>query len=289
MRGDLSAEAMSIVFSNLPNVVYNKSLIGDRDLGIGISQSQIETYINEVINDKNIKPGDNFFLYLFAHGNSNSSEEESTLTPGDEYMVFGDGQSEEGLLTDDELYSMLSGMDEGVNKWIIIDSCHSGGFWGNFSNDDDGDLEKLKNAALLACAKENELGYASTEGIGLFTLALIDGFAKNNINNKYFVDLNEDGIITFSEIAYYCSGWVNLTNYKGKPVIQMDMGDSVIFTPDLWDPCFFKTADFADDAISAVPIPGSFLLLACGLLGFSFSRWAKPILVHLNLWRRYIG
>ena len=62
------------------------------------------------------------------------------------------------MFTDDELKSYLEGMDT-IEKWVFVDSCQSGGFWGNNNPNDDGDLEKLARISMIASAREDMDGY----------------------------------------------------------------------------------------------------------------------------------
>jgi hypothetical protein len=251
IRGDNSAKLMSLYLKNLPNVVYNEVLIGDKIGGLGVWKTEIESYLYDI--KSKIKSGDALFLYIMAHGSESGwlwEQKETTLTTGNERLHIGKdilgGDTIE--LSDDQLYSMLDyilgGLDN-VAKWIVIDACHSGGFWGNHNPDDGGDLEKLSNASLLAAAKEGYLAYAEDKtGIGLFTVALSEGFSKD-ADGKLKVDRNpRDGKITFEEIASWCQDWAKTNKYIGQVVIEMGLGDSIILGPDNWNPVAFKTADF---------------------------------------------
>jgi hypothetical protein len=261
-RGDLSAELLSNSFGYLPNVVYNKVLKADRVDGSGVNPSQVDDYIKD-INGK-AKPGDKVFIYFTAHGTEDPvifGQTETTKTPGDEQLLIGKGMS--SILTDDNLHSMLKGMDK-VSKYVLIDACFSGGFWGNNNPFDYGDLEKLKNVSLFASALETIFAYYGDDGIGLFTKALSEGFSKNG--EIFNADSNEDQNITFLELVAWSQKWLKDSKYKGQTVYEMGLGDPTVLTEDKWNPDFYKSEDFTD-GISTVPIPGSMLLFSSGIAG----------------------
>jgi probable HAF family extracellular repeat protein len=249
IRGDDSAILLSSSFNNLPNVVYNKYLTGDLKNGWGISTSDIESKINEIKNT--IQPGDKLFIYVMGHGSQD-------LISGHYQINIGKDLLQQTIvLTDDKLTNMLQGLDT-ISKYIILDSCNSGGFWGDLSN--------LKNRALIAAAPAGQDAYAEiTTGYGILSLDLTNGFLKSADTIKADGDGNKD--LTFKELSDWAKNWDGLQNYDGTIVTEMDLGDQTVFNLDKWNPVFLKSDDFVDGlATGQVPIPCTIYLLGSGLL-----------------------
>jgi len=154
----------------------------------------------------------------------------------DEYLKIHDGGGWANNLSDDTLTSWLNDPKwEAVNKFIFLDACHSGGFWGDHNSRDYGDLEKLPSCALMAAAPEGRDATSDENtGRGLWTMALEHAivFAK-----------------TPSEIARYIWYWGGTTIYLNRTVFVREDGPSpeaatVTFEPSLWKPVFYATEDF---------------------------------------------
>jgi hypothetical protein len=62
----------------------------------------------------------------------------------------------------------------GVSKLVVLDACHSGGFWGKPGNSSDiGDLDKVNKCYLISSAPEEDIGYySSLNGRGYFSMGL---------------------------------------------------------------------------------------------------------------------
>jgi hypothetical protein len=226
-----------------------------------VTKSRIEEAINEFKSQMN--EGDTLFIYLVGHGGTRINEmDETTLSAGDEYAVLNDIDNSDDVkyLTDDDLKSMLEPKDgdnvnmNKVNKWIFLDFCHSGGFWGDNNSGDTGDLEKLQNICMMAASIE--IGWASSVpyygfdnpevGKPLFGIHLRNGLTLDSNNHAYCDRSPEDGIVTFDELKYWMKSHVDdLYFIDGLTVRQMDSGDSVIFSIDDWNPIVEKTEDFA--------------------------------------------
>jgi len=154
----------------------------------------------------------------------------------DEYLKIHDGGGWENNLRDDILTSWLNDPTwAAVNKFVFIDACHSGGFWGDHNSGDYGDLEKLPSCALMAAASEaRDTGSDPVTGRGLWTMALEEAivFAK-----------------TPSEIAKYIMSWGGTTMYLNRtlPLREDDPspeGATMTFESSLWEPVFYATEDF---------------------------------------------
>jgi hypothetical protein len=236
------------------------------------NKNKIIEKINK-IKDK-MQTGDTFILYLGGHGGTFNPENkgpETTVSANNEYFALT-ADLKNGI-SDNELYSYLNNDKfNSINKWVIIDACHSGGFWGNNNSGDAGDLEKLKNIALLtASGEDTDTFHWEPGGYGIFTIGLINAFKTDS--NKYMnADLNENGSLSFSELYKYMDERWPLTdafkNYVGKILYKSEFGDEVVFTADMWDPQFFTSGDFLDNGIQVAPIPMTAVLVGPFLIGF---------------------
>jgi hypothetical protein len=223
-----------------------------------------------------IQPGDIFVMYLAGHGTTevfgfDESPPPDYISGGDEYIYLGiPWYFDVYTITDDELTSWLSGIGDDIEKWIFLDACSAGGFWGNNNPNDQGDLEKLNNISIIAAAREGldmhwigevpPAGHPWQGDFGkpLFGMALREAWDKTpegNIKSDLggLPNGEPDGILTFHELSswlentqnYY--GWINgvWTNLMdGIIVREGDFGDLIIYSSDMWNPVSEKTDDF---------------------------------------------
>ncbi len=277
LRGDLEAQTLyDAVSSNVAGFKEGTVLTANMASG-GLTLLQVEQAINNL--KVKMQPGDKFMLYSISHGGSYGSGTETTLNPGDEIVSVGQ------YLSDDALKSYLTGMD-GIEKWILVDACHSGGFWGNNNPLDEGDLEKLANISMFAASAENKPGWFNgTTGLPYFGSALVKAFSLDT-DGRPFADLDDNSDLTFAELVQ----WVRTSGmpFVGQTVYEMDFGDPVLFTADLWSPMAMTSPDFSGSfgyippvnpytgPAGTIPAPGALVLagLGTGLMGWLRHRKA---------------
>ncbi|MBN1506185.1 MAG: caspase family protein [Sedimentisphaerales bacterium] len=151
-----AADALKLyntISTNLANWRDGLPLIRDTKDG-GVTSEEIEIVVNRLLDE--MSPGDTFIFYGAGHGTGKGNvgatdhQDETTVNTGDEALLLSANAND--YLFDDTLTRILSSakMQE-MQKWVILDACGSGGFWGNNNPDDEGDLEKLTN--IDACVK----------------------------------------------------------------------------------------------------------------------------------------
>ncbi|OHB66248.1 MAG: hypothetical protein A2Y77_04765 [Planctomycetes bacterium RBG_13_62_9] len=258
MRGDVDALMLyDAVAAGLSNFREGIALVASIPGGIRLNaiQSAIATLASEMV------AGDVFMVYVSSHGGSFPSGSETTANPGDEFVVLGN------LLTDDDLTSLLGGMDD-IEKWVLLDTCNAGGFWGDNNPNDAGDLEKLANIGLLAAAYEDgeyANAWSDEAGRGYFNLGLIDALSIG-ANGHLVGDINGNGIPTFEELTSWLMGYADERTSQW----AMEWGDGY-----LWLPQSFSSPDFIGSlGYQPVAIPTPAALVLAGI-GASSARWLR--------------
>ncbi len=244
IRGDLDAQDIyDTVSGNLPNFKEGIVLTANMDDG-GVTNTQIEQAIDNLA--AKMEPDDKFMFYSSSHGGTSDVGDETTLTAGDEWLALGED------LWDDDFPTYFEGMDD-VEKWILLDECHSGGFWGNDSGDE-GDLENLDNISLFAAAAEDDFAWADGDGRGYFGLALIDAFSIDT-DEFLFADTDDNYDLTFDELTDWVQNFATQQHMDGTVVFEKGIGDPWTFTSDMWTTGSWASPDFLGSFSGVGPIP----------------------------------
>ena len=231
LKGAEAAQRLEIVFKGIHNVADTLLIPINLDYTGGVNKELIHSAIKGF--NKMMKPGDKFFLFYTGHGGQLGSENTHS-----EFLACG--PESPSWVYDIDLAFWLNEMKPGITKWVVLDSCHSGGFLDDFIN------HGLTNFSFLSSAETNIESYFDKSGFGLFDQALFDGL-KRDQNGKMAVDPEGDGF-TFDEIHSYILAWKksHQYHYTDEIVYKMDIGDPILYTDDLFIPVAFQTSDFTD-------------------------------------------
>jgi hypothetical protein len=206
------------------------------------SSTNVAQQVSTLLTSMDVKPGDNLFFYYSGHGTTSNGQ----------YFLNATGSSS---ISDATLASWFDNTKyNNVNKYVMLDSCHSGGFWNGSIND----LSALPKVGFLAAASASGLALADTAGYqGYFSTALAgaltlqNGFAAADTQHD---GLTYDDIQAYMSNNYLFSGDGNVTGYvKDDPtgIITQAWGADAIR---------------ADDLQSEVPEPATASLLVLGAL-----------------------
>jgi len=267
LRGDVAATRLAEAFRSIPNSVALR-ITANAINGEGITPAEVRSSVEAIRTQ--IRPGDQLFVYIAAHGSS-----VGTLLGGgvgDEFVQLGRGNAYR--LSDDELTDILMPLSD-VNKWTFIDACYSGGFWGPGDAlegslpllADSGDLNRLTRSGLIAAASESGLAYYGDDGIPILANALFEAWSRG-ASGFYLADEDANNAVSFPELVRFVENWPGLVGYLGTIVTEMEFGDRVTFTRDLWDARGFGTASF-DGALqvgaAVIPEPSTAVMLCIAL------------------------
>ena len=217
--GDCAEKARNYFASAFLNADIDNLVLKTANRLNGYHKSQFEIDLNESMSKLN--DGDIFVLYIAAHGGTVTENDnhkgEYEINPGDEFVVFGSDQllgagkveDENFILYDDDLARLLKQHND-IEKWIIIEACHSGGFLGveGFPETDGFDLIEVDNISFLASTAEDNVGtFSPFTGQGHFNMALVEALSYDSGDLYVNADSNEDGELHFNEIVIYIKNW----------------------------------------------------------------------------------
>jgi hypothetical protein len=264
IRFDNAACLMSKAFINYNNlhgnVAYNKVLTSENH----ISKDQIISSLNE-IKSLQPKPGDNLFIFMTGHGE---------YSDGIASVKLDSGVLTSYSIDSNAIFNSLNNESfNDINKWVIIDACHSGAFW-----------DKLKDIPLmhfissqtkdkLAIAISdsqriktlyNNFPYSSNDQFyPMVALRVLDALSLDQ--NGYFkADVDQEGL-DFNDLKSYILNTKEINEW-GDNVLALELafGDLSIFNPITdWGP-FFNVSFNSKGVLGApklCPLPSGALLL----------------------------
>jgi formylglycine-generating enzyme len=239
MRGDLDAQLMYDIFKNrFSNFKEGKVLLADTTSNPPVNVTIDD--VNEAINSFNMDSDDILIFYESSHGAWYGTDDETTLTEGDECIVTGYGV----YIGDDDLTELLKNVP--CQKWVFLSACYSGGFWGNDQEKNGRDLDFLSNIGFMAATPENKVSYFCL-GRSIFTQALITGLSYD-LFPHLAADYNWNGIISWDELTTFMKYDPHALINPGTVVHEGAQGDPVIWSNDMWEPVVITSSDF-------VPLP----------------------------------
>ena len=286
-RGDLDAQAIRNVLSGYRGVApENLTLL------LNPSADNVHAAIGQ-ISDK-LQPGDSFVFFYAGHGAylNGGSEPQCWNSPlaialyqelwndGDEMLVWDDKNGAATSIEDDNLKQWLSENPKmaSAQKLVLLDACHSGGFWGREGNQSDvGDLDKLENIGLIAACQEQNFTFTYPwNGRGYFSTALEnalalggDGFAEADVDRNGVVSFEElqDTIQQFATFNQGDVGVIRRFSWDGQVIeAEIDALDLYAACGGGFDP---------GNSVFAIPEPSMFVLLGAGAVSLLAYVWRR--------------
>lgn len=210
--------------------------------------------------ENNLVPGDDFILYFSGHGgfptSGNGDETPLWVSIGtwdiwntnDEYLCLETPfwTWDVNLSDDDIIGNTWLGSEkwDNVDKLILIDSCHSGGFWGDNNQNDAGDLEKLPRCAIITAAPEWGPSVAWPGGRSLWTMLCLEPALAIGGTIEDIADY-----ITELDLSQYAGQVFSL---KEDPIILHPYGDSIIYDGTFPEIAVYKSEDFSMKLVPAI-------------------------------------
>jgi hypothetical protein len=176
-------------------------------------------YKNDILNVLNnvTKNTDKLFIFTFSgHGYYDSSTGDSNICMSDYYYGYDDE-----YISATELKNELDKLNRPV--LVLIDACQSGEFVRNNNNEERKlfynnfinvfEESNSRGGEYMVITSSDEIEYSTESGSimnGTFSMVVTDGLGMpgmeywNNFNGSYDADDNNDGIVTFGELANFC-------------------------------------------------------------------------------------
>jgi hypothetical protein len=242
LRGDFDVDKVNAQLQPWATEVYTfKYNWADNDKSVG---SDIFSAANSIA--AVIQPGDSLIFYYSGHGIGGSDyDEQDFLKP----MLNSEFQ-------DNDLAIAFAGSAyTKVNKFFLIDCCHSQGMWKNDS-EFDADLEMLPKISFLGSSSEDGDAYYNSETGSYFTNAILSSLQPSS---------TFDNLVTSAMLA---SG-TNATGYT--------KGDGSDLKT--WQAVRFTSSDFNANATLGTPVPepATLLMLFSGVVIFVGCRRYRKI------------
>jgi len=204
-------------------------------------ESRIASALDSMV-AQGLRPGDTVLFYYYGHGGGGTG-------PGvDEWL----DAREDSKVSDDDLTELLKSESlREVRKVVILDACHSGGFWNADGLEGDSDLESLEQIAFFASAWEGVYGHTrGGTGVGEYTWRLVEaGLSRES---------------TFGDMAA-----VMAAEYV-HGVEDLFLGHASGYGSAPWEPLAYFSADFNPNWTLGgryVPEPSTAALFGLGLIG----------------------
>jgi hypothetical protein len=233
IAGQADADGMLNGFKRFATFRSGNTIMFDYQQSVPDARQQIFDNLKAI--EVGLRSGDIFVLAYSGHGGYLNGI-------GDEVLAYTANSAQ--YLSDDILSgwfegsqglggAYLSSIWQSVNKLVILDCCHSGGFWG--PGDDEDDLKRLNHIGLLATALETDSStvYPGSGGRGPLALAVEFGLQGE-------ADTNSDGEITWNEITSYLQNYTAFSSQIGFNAELKDEGIGAF----AWAPKFYASEDF---------------------------------------------
>jgi len=271
------------ILENVANAKAENLLLFDNTTKNNASLSNIESAISSL--SGKITDNDLLIIYLGGHG--------GTSTENDELVTIKDANFNDSYVSDDLLTSWLQDLKtvsgENFQTWAFVDACLGGGFYKPDGTNDDGDLNKISNLAMIAAVAEDGLvpigSFTETTNFGD---SLVKAFKTTLTGSRFLADKQKDGLTIDDIFNYVDAEWQDylLGNQSLLDEIVLSLGDELttfegqtttLREASQFSPVMFRSADFDELVlVTSIPEPNSMLLIALCLGALSCQRWWRP-------------